>query len=595
MGIVLKVVHADNSVGTIELGSDSKVVFKPGDRVDVKNIKNLKDVEVDKDGNVVLTFPDGKVVLSNLPKEQLDALIAQLPPDDVSTASNPVSGKAMTGLLLLSLQSMLKTGGGLEFNAGQNLSGNAVKLDFGASQTSSDTKTSPFASLAPGGISLSASFVSVINGKEEATSVEDTITAIKASLTVTNPVLKDVAFVEQSAVKGDYGAFSISRSGDWTYQLNNASQKVQALSAGETVTETFTVVSSDGSAASNVRVVIAGTNDAPVLAAGRISTTEKAASASLDLSKLASDIDNDDDPSTLKYSIVSQPDHGSALISGTKLTFAPGSDFADLHAGETLTETIMIQVTDSHGASADNVVTVTVSGVADAPVLRGGGFSTTEDESKTMALSSFVVSSGVADRAIDFTITSQPEASTATIVNGNLVFTPGRNFQALEFGESRQVEVGLRGTNAAGLSTDTTVRYTVVGMPDKPIPSLVSRTVDEDSSPISVDIMSIVSDRSHNPDLTFVSGPVTGGGQVSLSQTGILTFDPNGAFNNLTKGQSATVSLDVRVESASSNTVFIVPVEFTVTGADDAPVLRTGAFSTSEDESKTMALSSFVV
>ncbi|MCD2175782.1 VCBS domain-containing protein [Rhizobium sp. C4] len=88
--------------------------------------------------------------------------------------------------------------------------------------------------------------------------------------------------------------------------------------------------------------------------------------------------------------------------------------------------------------------------------------------------------------------------------------------------------------------------------------------------------MSIVSDRSHNPDLTFVSGPVTGGGQVSLSQTGILTFDPNGAFNNLTKGQSATVSLDVRVESASSNTIFIVPVEFVVTGANEVPVVIDG-------------------
>ncbi len=58
MGIVLKVVHADKSVGTIELGSDSKFVFKQGDRVDVSDIRNLKDVEIDKNGNVILTFPE---------------------------------------------------------------------------------------------------------------------------------------------------------------------------------------------------------------------------------------------------------------------------------------------------------------------------------------------------------------------------------------------------------------------------------------------------------------------------------------------------------------------------------------------------------
>ncbi len=56
-------------------------------------------------------------MLSNLPKEQMEALIAQLPPDEVATASTQASGKAMTGLLLLSLQSMLKSNpGALEFN-----------------------------------------------------------------------------------------------------------------------------------------------------------------------------------------------------------------------------------------------------------------------------------------------------------------------------------------------------------------------------------------------------------------------------------------------------------------------------------------------
>lgn len=599
MGIVLKVVHADKSVGTIELGSDSKVAFKQGDRVDVSEIKNLKDVEIDKNGNVVLTFPEGKVVLSNLPKEQVEALVAQLPSDEVSTASTQATGKAMTGLLLLSLQSMLKStpGGALEFNTAQNFAGNAVKLDFGASQTPSDGKTTSFSSFASSGISLSASFVSVINGKEEAAAVEDGITSIKASLTVTNPVLKDVSFVAQSFVKGEYGTFSISKDGDWTYQLNNGSQKVQGLSVGETVSDTFKVASSDGSAAADVKVAITGSNDAPVLAAGRISTSETAASASLDLKALASDIDSDDDPSSLRYSIVGQPDHGSAKLSGSSLIFSPGSDFASLRAGESATETIKVRVTDRHGATTDNLVTVTVAGVDDAPVLRNGNFSLGEDETSRMALSGFVSVSGTSNRALDFAITSQPEAGSAAIVNGQLVFTPGAVLQALEFGETREVEVGLRGTNSAGLSAETTAHYKVTGAPDKAIPSVVTVTVKEDDGPISIDLMSIVSDRSHNPELTFIRTSNNGAGELSFSldpkMAGVLTFDPNGEFSALGAGQSSTVVANFQISDALGHMIRL-PVNIVVVGSDDAPDLREGHFSLSEDETGTMALSGFV-
>ena len=79
MGIVLKVVHADKTVSTLDLGGKENLAFQKGDEVSVGNIKGLKDVDVDKDGNLILTFADGKVVLSNLSKEQVEALMDQLP------------------------------------------------------------------------------------------------------------------------------------------------------------------------------------------------------------------------------------------------------------------------------------------------------------------------------------------------------------------------------------------------------------------------------------------------------------------------------------------------------------------------------------
>ncbi|MEB5967451.1 VCBS domain-containing protein, partial [Comamonas testosteroni] len=37
--------------------------------------------------------------------------------------------------------------------------------------------------------------------------------------------------------KGSYGSFSVDGSGNWTYNLDNANQDVQALKSGQSITE----------------------------------------------------------------------------------------------------------------------------------------------------------------------------------------------------------------------------------------------------------------------------------------------------------------------------------------------------------------------
>ena len=52
--------------------------------------------------------------------------------------------------------------------------------------------------------------------------------------------------------------------GVWTYTLNNAMPTVQALNAGGTLTDTFTVTAVDGTP-QVVTITINGTNDAAVI------------------------------------------------------------------------------------------------------------------------------------------------------------------------------------------------------------------------------------------------------------------------------------------------------------------------------------------
>jgi len=67
--------------------------------------------------------------------------------------------------------------------------------------------------------------------------------------------------------RGEYGWLKLLPNGSYAYVLDNASNKVQGLGAGETVTETFNYLASDGTQRSDgaLTVTVQGTNDTPDL------------------------------------------------------------------------------------------------------------------------------------------------------------------------------------------------------------------------------------------------------------------------------------------------------------------------------------------
>ena len=70
-----------------------------------------------------------------------------------------------------------------------------------------------------------------------------------------------------ASVAGVYGSVTIASTGSYTYTLDNASPLVQALAAGQTVTDTFTYTISDGNggtATATLTVNIIGVDDLPL-------------------------------------------------------------------------------------------------------------------------------------------------------------------------------------------------------------------------------------------------------------------------------------------------------------------------------------------
>ncbi|MTI42040.1 hypothetical protein E1178_00225, partial [Roseibium hamelinense] len=110
-------------------------------------------------------------------------------------------------------------------------------------------------------------------------------------LTVKDPDAGQDKFLAVAAVQGPagYGSFSIDENGRWTYTADNSQAVIQALKPGNSLIDRLTVQSADGTT-HELRVIITGSNDVPVLKAATASATEDGSAVSGQMS--AADVDS---------------------------------------------------------------------------------------------------------------------------------------------------------------------------------------------------------------------------------------------------------------------------------------------------------------
>src|SRR5207249_4611067 len=117
-----------------------------------------------------------------------------------------------------------------------------------------------------------------INGTNDAAIVSSATVALaetNAPLTTGGTLtVSDVdsaqTFVPQTNVAGTNGTFSIAANGAWSYTANSA---FDSLNVGQSVSDSFTVASADGTT-TTVQVTINGTNDAAVLSSTAVTLSE---------------------------------------------------------------------------------------------------------------------------------------------------------------------------------------------------------------------------------------------------------------------------------------------------------------------------------
>jgi VCBS repeat-containing protein len=423
---------------------------------------------------------------------------------------------------------------------------------------------------------------------------------------------------------GTYGSFAIDTAGAWTYILDNADGDTDALAEGETVTDTFTATVTDdfgATATQLVTVTVTGTNDSPVITT-IVGNNEGAVTEAGNLDDGTVVAGNPDAAGTLTSSDV---DTGATSAWTGNATGTYGSftidtvgawtytlDNADgdtdaLAEGETVTDTFTATVTDDFGATATQVVTVTVTGTNDSPVVTTaiGGNAGAVTEAGNLDGGAVVAGTASATGTltssdVDTGATSAWTGDTTGTYGSFAIDTAGAwtytldnadgDTDALAEGETVTDTFTATVTDDFGATATQVVTVTVTGTNDSPV--ITTATGDNEGAVTEAGNLDGGAAVAGNPDTagTLTSSDVDTGatsawtgdttgtyGSFAIDTAGAWTYtldNADGDTDALAEGETVTDTFTATVTDDFGATATQL-VTVTVTGTNDSPVITT--------------------
>lgn len=352
------------------------------------------------------------------------------------------------------------------------------------------------------------------------------------------------------------GVLSLNADGSFSYTPNT----------NYNGTDTFTYYANDGTVNSGVAVVsitVLPLNDPPVARDDQYSTLEDTALMITAPGVLANDTDPDDDP--LTAILATGPTNGVlALSSNGGFIYTPNTNFNGVDA-------FTYRADDGVTYSTVATVTITVSGINDAPVVRDDQYSTPEDTVLAIAAPGVLVNDSDPDG--DALVTVLVSAPTNGLLvlnpNGSFAYTPTTNFNGSDVFTYR--------ANDGQLDSDiATVTISVTGTNDAPIAQNDQYVTIEDTALTILAPGVLANDSDADGDLltaVLASGPTNG--TLTLNSDGAFNYVPN---TNFTGVDAFTYRAHDGVLSSAIATVTI-----TVTPVNDPPIARDDAYSVDED------------
>lgn len=322
----------------------------------------------------------------------------------------------------------------------------------------------------------------------DADSVDQSGGALRYGLTVPtdddgNP-LHNAVLNADGSITNDFGTFRVNQDGTYSFDLNNESDAVRALTSGS-LTETsvtLTVTDSQGNETSlNVRVDITGTNTAPDLtielepnADSPVVENGVDSADSLSGSFIAKDVDG-----TVASVTATDGGYGKVeLVRGEngqwtyKYTLDERAEV--LGEGEKRTDSFTVTVTDAEGATTEKTVTVHIEGTNDAPVIDtataadNAGSLNFHDVDANDSHTLYVVVDGVAHEVVENSVTIDGKGTfnftETTDGNWAYTFTADPAVQAgMKEGDKKELDFQLKVSDGHDSATSKNLNVTIDG------------------------------------------------------------------------------------------------------------------------------------
>ncbi|CAN7753370.1 VCBS domain-containing protein [Ensifer adhaerens] len=415
----------------------------------------------------------------------------------------------------------------------------------------------------------------------------------------------------------------------WNFQV--ADSVLDSLQAGQILVQTYDVTVDDGhggTATQTVTIVIAGTNDAPVITSGVQSgavteiadkaTGENTVTHTQDGAVTFTDVDTLDTHSasflpqgrgylgTFSLDAVDQ----AADRIGWNFKVADGV-LDSLQAGQSLTQTYDVTIDDGHGGTATQTVTITITGTNDAPIITSGtqSGSVTEIADKATGENTAMHTQGGTIGFSDVDTLDTHSASFTANGNGYLgtfALDPlnqttdkvGWSFNvadsvldSLQAGQTLTQAYNVTVDDGKGGTATQTVTITITGTNDVPI--ITSGTQSGSVTEIADKATGEnTATHTHGGTIGFSdvdtldehSASFTANGNGYLGTFALGTVDQAGnavgwSFNvvdsvldSLQSGQKLTQTYDVTVDDGKGGKA-TQTVTITITGTNDAPVI----------------------